>query len=161
MSASGIRNGAALGALLPEILPLAVTWAEQQAENILKNGRPLSESERKIAIAVGVRRPELVRIMSVAAIPTPNNPALRAAAAAVGLLGSNTAGITCGYGIYIREGQYGERLVVHECRHVYQYEQYGSISAFLLEYLSQLIQHGYFEAPLELDARIYESQCAH
>jgi len=39
---------------------------------------------------------------------------------------------------------------------VYQYEQHGSIAAFLPVYLSQVLEVGYQDAPLERDARAHE-----
>jgi hypothetical protein len=48
------------------------------------------------------------------------------AAIHIGLLGPNTAGRTVGYGIFIAE-RCTPRLLAHECRHVYQYEQAGSM----------------------------------
>lgn len=36
--------------------------------------------------------------------------------------------------------------------------QAGSIAAFLAEYLKQITQYDYANAPLEIDARIYEAQ---
>jgi hypothetical protein len=37
--------------------------------------------------------------------------------------------------------------------HVAQYERYGSIQNFLIAYLNQIIDYGYEDAPLELEAR--------
>jgi hypothetical protein len=44
-------------------------------------------------------------------------------------------GLTLGHSILIVRGYMGNRLVSHECRHVYQYEIHGSIAAFLPVYL--------------------------
>jgi hypothetical protein len=38
-------------------------------------------------------------------------------------------------------------------RHVYQYEMLGSINGFLPVYLQQIVEYGYYDAPLESDAR--------
>lgn len=46
--------------------------------------------------------------------------------------------------------------VSHELRHVHQYEQHGSIAAFLRVYLRQIVEVGYANAPLEADARAHE-----
>ena len=78
------------------------------------------------------------------------------AAQASGLLSPNIDGLTLGHGIYIRHGQASNRLLSHEFRHVYQYEQAGSIAAFLSVYLQQILTVGYQLAPLEIDAREHE-----
>lgn len=48
------------------------------------------------------------------------------------------------------------RLASHECRHVVQYEEAGSIAAFLPGYLKQLADVGYENAPYEIDAKAHE-----
>jgi hypothetical protein len=70
------------------------------------------------------------------------------------------AGVTFGYGIYICDGQVSNRLISHECRHVYQYEAAGSIAAFLPIYLHQIATVGYDDAPYEIDAREHEIDVA-
>ena len=69
-------------------------------------------------------------------------------------------GLTLGYGIFIVSGHYTVRLISHECRHVYQYETLGSIDKFLPVYLQQIVEFGYAGAPLEVDARAYETHSA-
>lgn len=75
---------------------------------------------------------------------------------ATGLLGPATAGTTFGYGVYVCQGQSTIRLLSHEFRHVYQYEQAGSVAAFLQRYLEEIITVGYESSPLEQDARDHE-----
>lgn len=139
---------------LPLLLPKAVEWAQRQSQRISLEGSALAPSLQSIAAAVGVRRPETIRLLCVAEIPTPEDPSLAAAAAQTGLVGPHIAGMTLGYRIFFRsDARGGHELVTHECRHVYQYEQFGSIAAFLAEYLAQIVSHGYHDAPLEIDAR--------
>ena len=66
-------------------------------------------------------------------------------------------GLTLGYGIYLCDNYRIERLIRHECRHVHQYEQAGSIDEFLPEYLQQIAAFGYNNAPYESDATKHES----
>ncbi len=105
-------------------------------------------------------RPELVRVSEVDAVPIPDDPQLREAALTAGFLGPGTIGLTLGYGIYIVRGHRSNRLVSHECRHVYQYEAAGSIRAFLPRYLEQVLSVGYAAAPFEVDARQHEHDTA-
>lgn len=67
-------------------------------------------------------------------------------------------GLTLGYGVCILENHLTSQLLFHECRHVHQYEKFGSIATFLSEYLKQIIDYGYYMAPLEVDAREYENE---
>src|ERR1700722_1951131 len=106
---------------LARILPMAIAWAEARASEILASGVPLSDFGRRLAHLSGVNWPERVRVSEVVSIPFPEDPELREAALAAGLLGPDTIGLTLGYGIYIRAGHRSNRLISHECRHVYQY----------------------------------------
>lgn len=142
-----------LQAILPTLLPKAVEWAELQQVEILKTGRPLTADEILTARAVGVSQPDKIRVKPVFNIPVPQDPLLAQAAVQVGLLGPNTAGLTLFYGIFIREGTYSLNLLAHECRHVHQYEQRGSILGFLQEYIPQILTSGYVNSPLEKEAR--------
>jgi hypothetical protein len=143
-------------AALPRLLPHAIAWAHAQEFMILGGGRALTESERKLALAVEVQYPDRVRIKLVRQIPAPADPELRAIAIQTGLIGPHTGGITLGHGIFILDGQDSNRLVSHELRHVHQYEVAGSIAVFLQTYLEQIATVGYDRAPLELDARRHE-----
>lgn len=83
---------------------------------------------------------------------------MRVTAIGAGLFGPGMIGLTLGYGILVVQGQETRRLLSHEFRHVHQYEQAGSIVAFLPTYLQQIAAFGYRNAPLELDARQHEIQ---
>ena len=127
-----------LAAALPHLLPKAIAWAEARSTEITTSGVPLTNLELRIAHLVGVQQPERVRILEVREIPQPQDPDLRQAVAATGFIGPHTIGLTLGYGIYIVAGRSTNRLVSHECRHVYQYEVAGSIRNFLPVYLEQI-----------------------
>jgi hypothetical protein len=133
----------------------AVTWAEKQSSEILKNGRSLTTEEVEMAIRAGVVNPDRVRIAEVVAIPVPENKELSEVALALGLLSPTMVGLTFGYGIYIVKG-HELRFIPHELRHVQQFEKLGSISNFLTVYLEQPSKFGYKDAPLEIEAREFE-----
>ena len=145
-----------LQAVLPVLLPRAIAWAEDRAQEVLATGIALSDSELSLARRVGVSQPERIRISIVRALPLPSDPELQQAALAAGLLGPGMVGLTLGHGIYICAGYKSARLLSHECRHVYQYEQAGSIGAYLPVYLQQIVTVGYQNAPFEIDARAHE-----
>jgi hypothetical protein len=141
---------------LPLLLPKAIAWAQEQSHLILRSGVSLNEKETALATRAGIAKPGLVRIQYVSEVPLPEDPVLREAAVATGLLGPDTAGITLGYGIFIVKKHADVRLISHELRHVQQYESFGGIEAFMPVYLAQIASAGYDDAPLEQDARDYE-----
>ena len=149
-----------LETLLPALLPKAIEWVKAQSASILEAGIPLDEGGLRLARAVGVAHPDRVRISEVESMPLPDDSELRSVALEAGLLGPTAIGVTFGYGIYICSGHLSNRLVSHECRHVYQYEQAGSIDAFLPAYLQQIVAVGYHAAPFEIDARQHELDSA-
>lgn len=149
-----------LASALPRLLPKAIAWAEARSSEIARGGAPLTNLELRLAHWVGVQEPERVRILEVGEIPRPEDPELRQAAMESGLLGPHTIGLTLGHGIFIVAGYSTNRLVSHECRHVYQYEVAGSIRKFLPVYLDQIASVGYNAAPLEVDARAHECDTA-
>jgi hypothetical protein len=141
--------------LLPQLVPLAVEWAERVSMQAAATGAPLTEEEARLARRVGVSDPHKVRIAMPAAFPYPEHPLLRSAAVATGMLGPGMAGLTLGHTIFL-DGPPSTRLLSHELRHVAQYEAAGSIGAFLSAYLAQIVHFGYGDAPYEVDARLHE-----
>jgi hypothetical protein len=149
-----------LRSALPLLIPKAIAWAEAQSSYIRKIGQPLNNDLLSVARSVGVMHPEHIRVTLVPQLPLPEDPELQQAAIATGLIGPNMIGMTFGYGIYICNGQDTIRLLSHEFRHTFQYEQAGSIAAFIPAYLEQIATVGYNNAPLEIDARAHEKQHA-
>lgn len=145
-----------LKSVLPALLPRAIDWANVRSNEILADGEPLTESGLKLATAVGVTDASRIRIREVCSLPLPEDAELRTVALETGLLGPGMIGLTLGYGIYVCKGHVDNRLISHECRHVYQYETAGSIEDFLPVYLEQIAECGYYDAPFEIDAREHE-----
>jgi hypothetical protein len=145
-----------LQAELPALLPRAIAWAEAEANLVAQTGQTLTDTSQALARRVGVAHPDRIRVAVVELLPMPEDPELRAAAVQTGLLGPQMAGLTLDYSVFARRGYVTWRLLSHEFRHVFQYEQAGSIAAFLPIYLQQIVQVGYANAPLEIDARAHE-----
>lgn len=145
-----------LQALLPRLLPRAIAWAETVAADVAARGVPLTTSEAADAATVGVCATEKVRVLIVPRLPLPDDVELRVAALQTGLLGPDMDGLTLGYSILIVQGKISRRLLSHECPHVAQYEQAGSIAAFLPQYLASIVQVGYYNSPFEQEAHLYE-----
>jgi hypothetical protein len=142
--------------MLPQLVPLAIEWAEQVSTRAALTGVGLDPHGMHIAREVGVTEPEKVRISVADPMPYPEHPMLRAAAVETGMLGPGTAGLTLGHTIFLSPGPLTTRLLSHELRHVAQYEAAGSIAAFLPVYLAQIVHFGYDDAPYEVDARNHE-----
>jgi len=147
-----------LQALLPQLLPPAIAWAEGVAADVAAKGLPLNSSALSDARIVEVRFPERIRVLMVDQLPLPEDPDLRAAAIQTGLLGPGMIGLTLGHAILICHGHISRRVLSHECRHVAQYEEAGSIASFLPVYLASIVQPGvgYSNSPFERDAAAHE-----
>jgi len=136
-----------------QILPLACKWAEEQEQRIISNGKVLSEQLISDANMVGVSEPTQVRILLVDVIPLPEDPILQYACEKTHLISKSTAGLTLRHGIFIRSDcKHDRRLHVHELAHVAQYERLGGVQQFLQQYLYEVMNIGYPEAPMEQEA---------
>ncbi|MDI1258145.1 hypothetical protein [Aquabacterium sp.] len=142
---------------LQELLPEAIAWAKTQAQHVANHGHALSAPGLELAHQVGVKNPELVRLLYVDQLPIPvEPPRLRQAALDTGMLRPDMVGLTLGHSIFIVHGHDDARLISHELRHVRQYETLGGIEGFMPIYLAQMGGVGYELAPLEQDARAHE-----
>ena len=89
-------------------------------------------------------------------IPLPSNLELRLLV--IQMIPPNTAGLTFGHGIALKNRAYDRRLVIHELVHVLQYERLKGIEPFLKEYLKEISPAVYGRGPLEMQAaRIADS----
>lgn len=143
---------------LQTLLPMAIKWAEEHSKKIQNEGITLTSEQIEIAKQVGVTHTEKVRILEVSKIPIPEDEKLGEAATQIGFLSEEMKGLTLGHSIYISKGNNTTTLLSHELRHVYQYETFGSIPEFLVEYLKQIVLVGYENSLLEQDARKHEIQ---
>ena len=144
---------------MPFCLPLAVRWASQQEQKILRAGVALDDSQVTDARLMGVARPEKVRLLKVDQVPLPANRLLRWAAKRTKLISSDTAGMALRYGIFIRSDCWQmRRLIAHECVHTAQYERLGGIEEFLSLYLRECLELGYPSGLLEQEAFLKSQQ---
>jgi hypothetical protein len=136
------------------LIPKATVWTQQQEQEILKDGVPLSDSQLEDARKLSVENPEKVRLLCVDQIPFPEEYELRLANQEIGLITQGTWGLTCQYGIFIRSDHWNNRETIsHELVHVSQYERFGNIQEFLSRYIPECINPGYPKGPLEQEAR--------
>jgi len=137
------------------LLPRAAAWASGEESRILAAGIALTATQLSDARRVGVAQPERIRLLVVDSIPRPDDPILRAASEATGLLSPFTAGLSLRYGIYVRSEFVDDRfLIAHELVHTAQYERCGGIIEFLRQYLHECLAIGYPDAPMEQEAII-------
>jgi len=149
-----------LRAQSPALLPRATGWLRGVSSMAAQHGIALTDGLHVLARRVGVRQPERIRLLTVAGLPQPDDPQLRAAARAIGLLGEGMHGMVAGYGVLLLRGRGSTRLLSHEFRHVRQFELAGSIERFLSDYVPQVAIYGPADAPLEVDAARHETDFA-
>lgn len=141
--------------LFQQLLPRAAAWAQHQEGIMLRHEAALvlSPQGQETARRAGVQRPDAVRLLPEQQIPLPEEEDLREAAAAFGLITPETAGLTIGQGIFVREDcANNAKLIAHELKQVAQYDRHGSIIAFLQQYLSEVNEYGYPAAAIEQEA---------
>jgi hypothetical protein len=128
---------------VPLAVPVALWWARRREARILHAGRPLTDDEALIARAVGVVHPERVRLLQLPRWPRP-----------IGWFSRDVTAMALGHAICcVGAEAMTPLLLAHELRHVQQVEAAGSLRHFLADYLRQVARHGYWQAPLEVDAR--------
>ena len=140
-----------------ELLPLALSWLMNVESASLTHGRELSPLELQDAQSVGVQQPEKIRILTVDSIAQPEDPLLLQAMTEIGMPTEGAAGRATGYGVEVVDGAESRALLRHEFRHVYQFEQAGSIANFIEIYVKSVIADGYQNSEFEIDARAFES----
>jgi len=135
------------------LLPLAVRWAAEEEERILREGVPLSDEEIAHARQIGIEEPQRVRLLRVDAIPFPPHPLLKEASYAIRFFNTAPRGLTLHHGIFVRSDYWRDRaLIAHELAHTAQYQRLGGILPFLRKYLFECATIGYDKAPMEQEA---------
>ena len=144
---------------LAQAMPATLAWATRLNASVLAQGKPLSAWQAADAVEVGVRQPDAVRILRVPVLPQPDCPHFRNLATQSGFDLGGSTGMALGYAVLICHSALGDRKVLrHELRHVAQFEQCSDLGRFLDSYLAQIAQHGYCDAPFEVDARRHEGR---
>ena len=134
-------------------LPAAEDFVNSSERAIAVQGRALTESERKLAAAVGVAHPEAVRVLVTESFltPVPGTP-FSEEARKLGVGSRAEGGLTLGYGIELKTRYAGKPwILAHELTHVAQFERLGH-HEFLRQYLAAALIFGADKIPLESDA---------
>lgn len=153
----GKTIGNDLESLSTIILPRVIGWIQELSHRVMAEGISLNEQQKLVAASVGVTEVDRIKIFFFDSIQYPDDNLLKEAILENNFLGPDMIGLTVGHGILIKKNQLTNRLLSHECRHVHQYERYGSIDNFLSEYVKQIVNYGYLYSPLEVEARSYET----
>ena len=136
------------------VLLEATKWGSDQERWISARGDKLTDIGAKFAAAAGVIQTQNIRVLFQRQIPEPQDVFLKSVNAQLRLITKETEGLTLGHGIFIRSDRKGDnKLLVHEFAHVAQVERFGGLTPFLTVYLHQCFDYGYFDAPLEVEAR--------
>jgi len=137
-----------------QLIPKASIWASQQEQKILKVGIPLTDSQIQDAKEASVQYPQKVRLLYVDNISLPNDLELKSIFHAMKIDASDTlVGLSLQHGIFIREECRDVReIIVHELVHTAQCEKLGGIEEFINQYLTECIEFGYHNSPLEIEA---------
>lgn len=136
--------------LTEEQFGLVFAWVDGLVSLAQVSGRPLTGSERQIAVEAGIGDIDKIRIQEVDQMPAPPEEMTNLALL---YLDPRQAGLTLGHVVLILRGHLSDRLLKHEFCHVRQVEELGGVEPFLRTYIEQVLQFGYEHAPLEAEAR--------
>lgn len=140
-------------AAVADLVPLAVAWHSELQERFSASGRTLTEGERRLAQALGVKAADAVRVVVAERFPLPQDPLLRAEAERYGLGSCRISAIAVGHLILMKpRGVDDLKLLAHELVHVAQQEAWGTEES-MRRVIAQYREFGPFAAPLEVEAR--------
>jgi hypothetical protein len=135
------------------LIPKVCEWLEYQENNIISIGRDLTPEELAIAKRIGIKNYDIIRVYESSVVPNPSDFVLNELGKQIGLISANTIGICFRYGIFIHENASDKKAVLtHELIHTIQYERFGSIKAFITQYLKECLEVGYHQSDLEKEA---------
>jgi hypothetical protein len=136
-----------------KLIPEVCEWLEYQENNIISIGRDLTPEELAIAKRIGIKNYDIIRVYQSSVVPNPSDIVLNELGKQIGLISANTIGICFRYGIFIHENASDKKAVLtHELIHTLQYERFGSIKAFITQYLKECLEVGYHQSDLEKEA---------
>ncbi|WP_433933295.1 hypothetical protein [Brevundimonas diminuta] len=118
--------------------------------------QPLSPEQLELAVQIGIKHPEKVRLVFVDAIPFPMHDAqMREAGERMGFTGPGVINNAqaFGYTIWVRKDFVLDRpRLAHELVHVEQIERSASFESYARNYMLELLSFGHEKMPLELEA---------
>lgn len=129
----------------------AALWSRRRECGILRRGKELPAEFLDFARAIGIEGPEGIRVELVPFVPLPLPRPIVGVLRNLGFPILEAAGMALGRGVAIVTDN--PALLRHELVHVLQYQRLGGHLNFMRVYLFECLFHGYFAAPLEIEAR--------
>jgi len=126
-------------------------WLNNLAEIVQTKGVPLSENYLSIAKEAKINHINKIKILYVDDITIPDFKGIKSIENINTLLEFGIGGMTLGYSIILNK-KAAKTTLVHELRHVAQFELFDSLESFLVFYLKEIEKFGYRKGPLEKDA---------
>ncbi|MBH0112499.1 hypothetical protein I5E68_05980 [Novosphingobium sp. YJ-S2-02] len=131
-------------------------WARRIEAEGMERGTPLTTQQIALASEIGIEHPENVRLVFVDAVPFPaDDEDMRETGESLGFIGPDIINNAqaFGYSIWVREGYSLDRpSLAHELVHVAQIERSASFREYVSRYMSELLEYGHRNMPLEVEA---------
>ncbi len=126
-------------------------WVQRLQKKVFLEGKSLSNDLIPIAKKAGIKNIENVKVLRVDNILLPELDSIATLQKLNGLISSQTAGLTLGYAIILKRSS-SDTVLIHELRHVAQFELFESVHDFVNFYIKEIEKFGYGHGPLEKDA---------
>ena len=137
--------------LADALAPSLARWTEGREKSILKRGRALSAELKDFAAAIGIKAPETIRVEITDRVPLPLPEQWVSLAQKLGIPLFHPSGMALGRTISALTDD--PDLMRHEVVHLLQYQRLGGHGPFMWRYLFECLFFGYFDSPLEKEAR--------
>ena len=132
-------------------IDLILEWVQRLQKKVFLEGKSLSNDLIPIAKQAGLENIENVKVLSVDNILLPELDSIATLQKLNGLISSQAAGLTLGYAILLKKSS-STHVLIHELRHVAQFELFNSLRDFVIFYIKEIEKFGYGDGPLEKDA---------
>jgi len=126
-------------------------WINNLAEVVQTKGVPLPEDYLNIAKEAKVNHIDKIKILYVDDITIPKLKSITSMQGIDKLLELGIGGMTLGYSILLNK-KVAKATLIHELRHVAQFELFDSLESFIIFYIKEIEKFGYGKGPLEKDA---------
>ncbi|MEM1085699.1 MAG: hypothetical protein AAGI48_16445 [Verrucomicrobiota bacterium] len=137
--------------LADAVAPSLARWSQRREKHILLHGETLPESLQQFAADLEIDDPESLRLELTKRIPVPVPDPLVRLARSLGLPVFHPAGMCLGRGISAVSKD--PAVLRHELVHTAQFQRLGGHFRFMHRYVVECLSLGYFDAPLEIEAR--------
>lgn len=137
--------------LADALAPSLARWSQSRERSILAFGEPLPAASVRFATELGIKSPDSLRLEITDFVPSPIPTPLIGLARKFGFPAFAPAGMCLGRGISATS--HDPALIRHELVHTLQYQRFGDHQSFMWRYIFEMLNFGYFDSPLEIEAR--------